>query len=1308
MRRVVKNRNMRDMMDTEVRNEEGIYMVVNNYSRKVYIGESKNIQARFKQEIMKARAIQNRTKKTIAEIKYTRIENYIKTVSQTGWEQWTIVTLIKERNTSLGQRLRRERAMMEYFRPRLNTQGMKRIYKNKEFKNIFQNWGNRSKLRFKATHPTKATTYHSSMIGMKMWIELQERKEKDNYKKEKPWTMKAMMTLDRRQSWKEDILKERLKAERGIEEIGEIHIRKKEKSDNKWAEGEWEITIESEITSTSNIMDLPSIIERTIQSLRKIKEPNKVPYKLTRLGIHELFLLYTSIENHVTGTDTQRLKCLINNTIDKRFRIRGLTTFKIRYPYTPTNIQKFLKKLIIKVIEEVNIHMRLKQYLIDKLKLIPEYEREMAENILNNSRWSRTDYDQKNPPECVSPNQKCAEGNHYCERLHKFEPSTTFLQHIGLNMRLMPTKSKIREAMKKNFLKYIKKLYLLSTAKAIKQAARYYGTAKSFDDVFLFTGPKGIIGTLPRKRINYILHMKYKSKTKQAKMKEIRKLISKQGYINPRERFTINEEMQKELYRLGVRAHRRTTPLLFSRFIPFYTTTKRNKELFRANWEGTKILLDKPGIIVIKETELNAREKWIETIALVRRYPIFEQYILLRLRGQTREIDAQTLSFMSLKAVHIIAKWKKNTFMTNENTTRKEEVWLIMVTNDKELLEKAKETMRKMTEKEKGGHQKTRSIEGHIKKNIRNHEELRKELKNLIKEKTEEEIDKYNKEQTMEVGSTVHHNLGDIDIKGNEEYIMNMETEGILTALQVNQMEINKIMEEMDNTIDTTETMKHIREPWIKLVKRVKREGWIISRLDKNRNMISIECPMSYHERLTKATFAHENFLEVNITEKETLSKIETSYKRLGLQKLKKFKKGTLPCSRVDPKDKDMKRSRLITSYYTCSAKRLLMYTSKLMTYMLRRIKEKHFVIHKLHDFMPTLKKRMKNLKFRTPILLSTNKKKIRFTMFQTDIKEMFTNLQHKAIITSIDWIIKKIIEIDHKRRKPETAFYNISKTQPYEVTRGQGNKLDTAITMNLQDLRNIVLYDLENTWSKVGKHILYQKEGCPIGGMLSSNFANIKCAYNEANFMDKEIWPKKTKTLKMFHLIEGFRCIDDVLIIAAYKQEEPQTARRIKEFYLEKDEKGNSIPYDGGLQLEEEEIQREENNMKAKFIGMNLYLNKNGNYKLSTNNKNLLSIANDYQRKPTYPRAETYLSKHILRGTIRSSLIRFSRQNSTEDLLLSTIKTYQKELKILNYDKKTLHKEIEKLSRTELIWERIYNEIKGESNSSPLEEPNY
>ena len=170
--------------------------------------------------------------------------------------------------------------------------------------------------------------------------------------------------------------------------------------------------------------------------------------------------------------------------------------------------------------------------------------------------------------------------------------------------------------------------------------------------------------------------------------------------------------------------------------------------------------------------------------------------------------------------------------------------------------------------------------------------------------------------------------------------------------------------------------------------------------------------------------------------------------------------------------------------------------------------------------------------------------------------------------------------------------------------------------------IRRAVLWDLNATYSKFGNLIFFQKEGLPIGGLCSSVYADLQCAFDENELLSKSDLS-----------CEGFLCIrqiDDLLILA----EDEHTKDVI------------TSSYDKGLTLESELVSSvtSDNGMvtqKLSYIGLDLTF-KNGEVRSKVSNINLPAIASSgKQIKPRFAPVSSYRSGRFYKQTIMTAFDR-------------------------------------------------------------------
>jgi hypothetical protein len=136
-----------------------------------------------------------------------------------------------------------------------------------------------------------------------------------------------------------------------------------------------------------------------------------------------------------------------------------------------------------------------------------------------------------------------------------------------------------------------------------------------------------------------------------------------------------------------------------------------------------------------------------------------------------------------------------------------------------------------------------------------------------------------------------------------------------------------------------------------------------------------------------------------------------------------------------------------------------------------------------------------------------------------------------------------------------------------------------------LDDLVNIVAVDLNFSFQCCSTIVVRQVHGCPIGGFISSIYANIKCARDEYNFM-RNLGAMRGR-------IYAIRQVDDLIFWAAYDRNSDQSkffAKSCLKSVLTRNE-----VYTGGLELEEQDFQTlDESRTLHKFAGTLITVTQN------------------------------------------------------------------------------------------------------------------
>ena len=494
-----------------------------------------------------------------------------------------------------------------------------------------------------------------------------------------------------------------------------------------------------------------------------------------------------------------------------------------------------------------------------------------------------------------------------------------------------------------------------------------------------------------------------------------------------------------------------------------------------------------------------------------------------------------------------------------------------------------------------------------------------------------------------------------------------------IRALQIPQPQdmTNKILSlltqskngETDNTLHDLQHTDHITDTDVLRAKK-KLRGYIISELDKNTGQLYVACPLVEKQRLSENVEQCTNFeLRKGLTTKYILDGIYTRYKELKLDKIEKWCTGTVPYMYPTPKHKDpINKTRIIASYFNFPLKRLYKLANKAGNWLLRHIPKRyrHFTLHSVGNVKNRLQEGMKRLR-------RQYKKKTEMFCFQTDVKQMFTFLCPTEIKNSIQWLFD-IMKTTSKKRRPYNTMLAVSRAQdvkfPDNVRWGRGMNDENTVTMTFEDLMNIYTLDLDYSFTISQGQVNWQKLGCPIGGNLSSFFANVVCAYHEWKFI--------TSLGKYAKNIYGIRQVDDLLVWIAIEQGNRKTLRRAKSI-KKKFLKQNGV-YKGGLELEEEKVrtthERGTKFYHHEFAGVHITVrSRRPAMTCTTLNKNRESVRDtNEQIIVRYPPWHSYTTDQSKRGVIIGTLHRTHEQNSSTQLAAHSMFENYKEYLAIGY----------------------------------------
>ena len=299
---------------------------------------------------------------------------------------------------------------------------------------------------------------------------------------------------------------------------------------------------------------------------------------------------------------------------------------------------------------------------------------------------------------------------------------------------------------------------------------------------------------------------------------------------------------------------------------------------------------------------------------------------------------------------------------------------------------------------------------------------------------------------------------------------------------------------------------------------RHKYSGWVWVPVDKNTRMPARLCPVAHHQHLIKlfikATL-HFKILNTQPSDKtktldSTIAKMKNNLSKLPML-YNKTAAFLIPGIYITIK-MDGVRARPIGSYAKTPYRLLL---SRAATALLNILKFSGITQYTIYQSQH-LKGYIRNI---NNIATTANAQIRKDTL---DIKNFYLEVRKKALLPRIDFIFQAF------KKKNHTDFISIPKYKnrnknllPHPGT----DRSDAYINFNLDTLRAIICFALENAYFELGNHILEQINGIPMGDPLSGPLAFCYVAFDEHFF-------KLPPAISALALVFIKRYADDVLLI--------------------------------------------------------------------------------------------------------------------------------------------------------------------------------
>jgi hypothetical protein len=454
---------------------------------------------------------------------------------------------------------------------------------------------------------------------------------------------------------------------------------------------------------------------------------------------------------------------------------------------------------------------------------------------------------------------------------------------------------------------------------------------------------------------------------------------------------------------------------------------------------------------------------------------------------------------------------------------------------------------------------------------------------------------------------------------------------------------------------------------------KVKYKGLVVSPLDKNTGCMFLCCPC-YHDKHLRKTFTENTSYS---TSKHApiiiLDRWETFYDKHNYSKWFNYPRrvagddSSLPTSYVLPKNKDVKKDRPITSYFKHPFKRVFNATGRALLHILAKTDKPHFNMGNVSDLMIKLEKLNNDSRS------SSNLLKPRACLcLNGDLANMFTSLDHASIRKAVRWLLDSVRETSRRRE----VSVPMSKTGG-PIHLGRSGDADTKrITLTFDEILEIVDFDLNNTYFRVGDTVLQQKVGIPMGSPLSPAIAQIVCAYYEYHTI------LQARLDGITNQVDGARYVDDLTAVIYYDPSS-EASQRDANLLAKRIQFG----YHPNMELEVENT-----DLPFKFLSSVLEIDKETCiFDSRFHNKNQEQIKRrEPQIFPTYQHFHSYAPIRQKSSVVISSIHRIGNACNTTHSVQNAFNLLCVELKQLRYPTKVIVNALWRVQEKDERWRVI------------------
>ena len=474
---------------------------------------------------------------------------------------------------------------------------------------------------------------------------------------------------------------------------------------------------------------------------------------------------------------------------------------------------------------------------------------------------------------------------------------------------------------------------------------------------------------------------------------------------------------------------------------------------------------------------------------------------------------------------------------------------------------------------------------------------------------------------------------------------------------------------EIVNDLKTTDTCLPTMHDVIKFKRKYK--GLVVCPLDKNTGCMFLCCPCYHRQQLQKTYTENKSYSKSKHKPSVILDRWETFYDKHNYSKWFSYPRrkagddSRLPSSYILPKNKDIKKARPITSYFNHPFKRVFNAAGRGLLHILESTREEHFNMSNVSDLMNKVEKLNEKC---------TQEKSCKRSCLclNGDLANMYTSLDHTSIRKAVRWLLDCV----RKTSRRKEVSIPISKIEGKTHLGRTGDADSKRINFTFDELLEIVDFDLDNTYFKVGDTMLQQKVGIPMGSPLSPALAQIICAFYESNTI------KQARSAGITNEVDGVRYVDDLTAVIYYDPSSPLSTSNAYDL-----SKRIQYGYHPNMELEVEDTDE-----PFKFLSSMIRINKKTcKIRAKFHNKNTAQIKHS---KPqlflTYQHFESFAPVRQKSSVVISTIHRIGNACNSVQYAQKAFNLLCLELKGLRYPDKIILRALRRVRNKDPRWHAV------------------